>query len=101
MGAIFSGIVGGWIADRWGRKCSLMFSGIPFVTGYLILSYAHYSANATAFEILLFAGRFMTGVAMGSVSVVVPVSDHMHVIEITCGARVIVPCCAIYIHGQC
>ena len=77
MGAIFSGIVGGWIADRWGRKCSLMFTGVPYMTGYLILSYAHYSTNATVFKILLFGGRFMTGVAMGSSSVVVAVSDRV------------------------
>ena len=77
VGAIFSGTVGGWIADRWGRKCSLMFTGVPYMTGYLILSYAHYSTNATIFKILLFGGRFMTGVAMGSSSVVVAVSDHV------------------------
>ena len=84
MGAIFSGIVGGCIADRWGRKCSLMFTGVPYVAGYLTLSYAHYSTNATIFKIFLFGGRFMTGVGMGSTSVVVPVSEYIMLLESQC-----------------
>ena len=75
MGAIFSGTVGGWTADRWGRKFSLMFSGIPILIGYLLISYAHFSSISRDFMIFLFAGRFMTGVGMGVVATVVCVSD--------------------------
>lgn len=71
---MFSGPVSGWAADRWGRKCAMMFTGIPCLAGYLILSYAHYSSTATTFVILLFTGRFISGVGMGCISSVVSVS---------------------------
>ena len=74
MGALLSAPVSGYIADRCGRKCGMMVSGIPNLIGYLILSYAHYSDRAQTFKILLFAGRFITGLGMGFISSVVSVS---------------------------
>ena len=72
MGAIVGGPIGGWMADRWGRKCSLMFCGVP----YLLISYAHYTASATVFKTLLLAGRLLTGVGMGWTSATVAVSQN-------------------------
>ena len=74
MGAIFSGVFGGCIADYWGRKCSLMFSGVPIVTGYLLISYAHYSSSTYDFVLVLYIGRLLTGIGMGSSSGIVSVS---------------------------
>ena len=76
MGALFGGPVGGWIADSWGRKSSLMFCGVPYMTGYLILSYAHYAPTASAFKGLLLTGRFISGLGFGWASAVTPVSYY-------------------------
>ena len=73
-GAILGGPVGGWIADRWGRKCSLVYCGLPYLAGYLVISYAHYAPTATAFKSILLAGRLLTGVGLGWGSAVGPVS---------------------------
>ena len=74
VGAIFGGPISGWVADRWGRKCSMMFCGVPYLIGYLILSYAHYVPIATAFKVLLLTGRFISGLGQGWGAAVAPVS---------------------------
>ena len=76
MGAIFGGPIGGWVADRWGRKCSLLFCGVPYLIGYLTISYAHYTPTATIFKAVLLTGCFITGVGMGWASAVAPVSNE-------------------------
>ena len=52
----------------------MMFCGVPYLIGYLTLSYAHYTPTATAFKVLLLTGRFISGVGMGWASTVVSVS---------------------------
>ena len=52
----------------------MMLCGVPYLIGYMILSYAHYAPTAIAFKVLLFTGRFITGVGVGWASAVVPVS---------------------------
>ena len=51
-----------------------MFNGVPYLVGYLILSYAHYAWTATIFKTLLLTGRFISGLGMGWASTVVSVS---------------------------
>ena len=67
---------GSWwlFADRFGRKFSMLFSGLPYLAGYMMISYAHFTASATAFKALLLIGRFVTGIGMGWASAVVSVS---------------------------
>lgn len=65
IGAIFGGPLGGWISDHWGRKCGLMFSSVPYLIGYLLLGYAHFSPTANLFKTLLLLGRFFSGIGMG------------------------------------
>ena len=72
--AVFGGPLGGWIADRWGRKCGMMFCGVPYLIGYLFLSYAHYTLTATTFIALLLIGRSFAGLGMGWSTAVCPVS---------------------------
>ena len=55
----------------------MMFCGVPYLIGYMILSYAHYAPTATAFKILLLTGRFISGVGMGWASAVVAVSCNL------------------------
>ena len=50
-----------------------MFTGVPVLVGYLFISYAHFSPVTETFVILLYVGRLLTGIAMGSSSAVVGV----------------------------
>ena len=67
LGAIFGGPVGGWAIDRLGRKGTIMFCVIPFELGWLLLAYAQNRG-------MLYAGRIITGLACGIISLAVPVS---------------------------
>ena len=83
LGAIFGGPIGGWIADRWGRKSAMMFCGVPYLIGYMILSYAHFAPTATAFKGVLLTGRFISGMGMGWASTAVSVSIKLSVLYLT------------------
>jgi SP family facilitated glucose transporter-like MFS transporter 8 len=50
-----------------------MFCGVPYLIGYLMLSYAHYSSTAIVFNVVLFGGRALAGFGMGWASAVSPV----------------------------
>jgi MFS family permease len=63
----------GILADRWGRKDALVACGLPYLIGYLVLSYAHYMPTALGFKSLALTGRFLTGVGMGWAGSVGPV----------------------------
>ena len=52
----------------------MLFSGLPYLAGYMTISYAHYSISASVFKALLLTGRFVTGIGMGWASAVVSVS---------------------------
>ena len=53
----------------------MMFCGVPYLIGYLTLSYAHYTPTAIAFKVLLLTGRFtLEWSGMGWASTVVSVS---------------------------
>ena len=53
--------------DRFGRKFATMLCAIPFVLGWLLISYA------TDIE-MLYAGRIITGIGCGVISCTSPVS---------------------------
>ena len=74
VGAMFGAPLSGFLADRWGRKDALVVGGVPYLIGYLILSYAHYMPTALGFKALALTGRFLTGVGMGWAGSVGPVS---------------------------
>lgn len=86
VGALFGGPIGGFVADRFGRKCSMLFSGLPYLVGYMIISYAHYSPWAVVFQTLLLFGRFVSGFGMGWASAVVSVSSI--ILELFCNAYI-------------
>ncbi len=65
VGALIGAFTGGWIADAFGRKKALFFSLFLFFIGILTLS------KAIGFDTLLL-GRFVTGIAIGIVSVAAP-----------------------------
>ena len=74
VGAIFGGPIAGWIADHFGRKAAIMLVGIPYLSGYLMIVYAHMLNSAIAFKVVLLLGRFLAGVGLGWSFVTGPVS---------------------------
>ena len=58
LGAIFGGPVAGWIADALGRKMVLLLVIIPYLSSYLIITYAYYSGTAIGLERCSFLDDF-------------------------------------------
>ena len=67
LGAIFGGPISGWAIDKFGRKGSILLCAVPFELGWLLISNAQNRA-------MLYAGRVITGLACGMISLAVPVS---------------------------
>ena len=65
IGAILGSILGGWMIDHFGRKVTLMLTGIPYTIGWLLVSYAS-SVH------MLYIGRIFVGVAVGISSLTTP-----------------------------
>ena len=72
IGAIAGGPVAGFFVEKLGRKTTVMMANLPFSVGWLMIT----SADS---YILLFIGRISTGIAMGMISLAVP----LYVAEIT------------------
>eukprot|EP00698_Gefionella_okellyi_P013820 TRINITY_DN3810_c0_g1_i1.p1 TRINITY_DN3810_c0_g1~~TRINITY_DN3810_c0_g1_i1.p1 ORF type:complete len:998 (+),score=202.79 TRINITY_DN3810_c0_g1_i1:77-3070(+) len=66
VGAMFGAIISGRLADVVGRRNTLAIAMVPFIVGYFVLSF---SVNLA----MLFAGRVLTGISTGIVSVTTPV----------------------------
>jgi sugar porter (SP) family MFS transporter len=65
LGAMFGALAGGELADRFGRRNTIMVSGVLFVVGAAIQAFA----VATAMLVL---GRLTVGLAVGVVAVAAP-----------------------------
>ncbi|KAL3196704.1 hypothetical protein MRX96_045105 [Rhipicephalus microplus] len=66
LGALFGGLVGGQLLSRLGRKDTIIFSSLGFAIGFLLI-------EATSLPIVMFLGRFLTGVSTGITAVALPV----------------------------
>ncbi len=66
FGAVFGALSGGFWADRYGRKPAVMLAGVVFTLGAGIMAFS-------VDEAMLVAGRFVVGLGVGLVSMVVPV----------------------------
>ena len=75
VGAIFGGPIAGYVADRWGRKFSLVLNSVSYLVGYFIILSAYLATNGVVFKTALMVGRFITGIGMGWTYIVVPVSE--------------------------
>jgi SP family galactose:H+ symporter-like MFS transporter len=65
IGCMGGALVGGWFADRIGRRWTLFVAGIVFIAGALVSAF-------TPGEGILLAGRFIVGIGIGFSSVVAP-----------------------------
>ncbi|KAJ4426302.1 hypothetical protein ANN_27116 [Periplaneta americana] len=72
VGALLGALPAGWLADAWGRKAFLLSLGLPFLLGWgLVITSA--LALSPEFQVpLLYAARLLLGVAVGAVTVAVP-----------------------------
>jgi SP family myo-inositol transporter-like MFS transporter 13 len=66
LGAIFGAGSGGWTADRFGRKFTILISDVVFMIGALVM------ALAVDIVMLIF-GRFIVGFGIGMASMIVPI----------------------------
>ncbi|KAK3740542.1 hypothetical protein QZH41_020676 [Actinostola sp. cb2023] len=66
IGAILGGPLGGWMIEALGRKSGIMACGIPFEIGWLLICYAKN-------HLMLYFGRLICGIAVGMISLMVPV----------------------------
>ena len=64
---MFGSIIGGWTIDHLGRKGAIMACTVPFELGYFLIAFARSHE-------MLYAGRVISGVASGMVSLAFPVS---------------------------
>lgn len=65
LGAMFGAFVNGPIADRFSRRWSILYANIIFLIGSAI------QAGAVNLP-MIFIGRFITGAAIGMLSMVIP-----------------------------
>ena len=66
LGAMFGSIIGGWAIDYFGRKSTIMMCSLPFELGWFLIAFAKNHE-------MLYAGRVISGVACGMITVGVPV----------------------------
>lgn len=64
-GAFFGAIAGFFVAERWGRKITIMGGGALFMVGAGLMLHGTLG--------LLYAGRALTGLAIGATSTMIPI----------------------------
>ncbi|XP_024885552.1 facilitated trehalose transporter Tret1-like [Temnothorax curvispinosus] len=65
IGAIFGTSVAGYLADRWGRKRTLLSSLVPFIIGWTLVATAHHVAQ-------LYVARFIFGLNLAITFTILP-----------------------------
>ena len=65
LGAMFGALAGGEMADRFGRRNAILFSGMLFVLGAAVQAFAPVTA-------VLVCGRLIVGAAVGVIAVAAP-----------------------------
>jgi Sugar (and other) transporter len=96
VGALLSALLGGSIADKWGRKSVMWASTVVFTLGALI------QAFSPLFELLV-VGRFIVGLGVGAAAMVVPM--YGIVIQVYSGMRACevqgpADCCRCTLHHR-
>ena len=65
LGAMFGALAGGELADRFGRRNAILFSGVLFTLGAAVQAFAPVTA-------VLVCGRLIVGAAVGVIAVAAP-----------------------------
>ena len=75
VGGVIGGPPAGLVADKWGRKISVMVNGVLYATGYTLIAFAKVQTlSPLTFKAILMVGRFITGIGSGWSFVSTPVS---------------------------
>ncbi len=78
VGGLFGGLIAGWLADKLGRKTSIILTSVPYLSGYFIILCAVLAENGVVFKVVLMVGRFLTGVGMGGTFAIIGVRIYIH-----------------------
>ena len=65
IGSLFGGILAGFSADKLGRKRTVVLNAVSYLLGWTLLGVSWYIENATAFKVVIMAGRFISGFGLG------------------------------------
>ena len=71
-GSFFGALFTGYFSGRFGRKPTLLASGIIYIVGSVIQSIVGLGSSASTALSVLYFGRFVGGVGVGMVSALVP-----------------------------
>ena len=74
IGALLASPVAGALSDWIGRKTSMLITGIPNVIGWIMIAVSPYVTNPLVFKLVILSGRFLTGISIGCLAVISPVS---------------------------
>ena len=65
VGSLFGGTLAGFSADKLGRKPTVVLTAVSYLVGWTLLGVSWYINNATAFKVVIMAGRFISGFGLG------------------------------------
>nr|CAD7197765.1 unnamed protein product [Timema douglasi] len=68
LGAVFSPFLGGYAADRWGRKTTLLATACPIIVGWVLIACAEPARSIP----LIYVGRIIHGLCVGVAFTVLP-----------------------------
>lgn len=75
IGAVVGAAAAGFLSDIFGRKLTLILTGLPHLIGWLCLAGSYDLRNINSiFVLFLLLGRFFTGLGMGWAMLIAPVS---------------------------
>ncbi|XP_067013939.2 facilitated trehalose transporter Tret1 [Anabrus simplex] len=66
LGALFGALPAGFMAEKIGRKKSILLLALPYILGWLCIIFANEQL------LLIYIGRFILGLALGATTVLVP-----------------------------
>ncbi|XP_067004852.2 facilitated trehalose transporter Tret1-2 homolog isoform X2 [Anabrus simplex] len=70
LGALVGALPAGFIADGLGRKPLILFLGILFLLGWVLIILSH------EVVVYIYAGRFIQGIAAGAITVAIPLYNE-------------------------